>query len=176
MEQENPLVDAIVKEIPTHTNPDYQMHEILRWTIRNIKYERDSKVWKLNERWQTPEETAKLRTGDCEDGAILMYALARKKGIPTNRLMIFAGSVVGGGHAWLGYKPTSYPLNWAFMDWCYWADQRMYDTRNLYYINGKTIHGYKHSHGQVSGSYNNYLNMWFCFNEERGHHSLKIIR
>lgn len=37
----------------------------------NISYKTDRNAWKLSDYWQTPAETLKYRTGDCEDMACL---------------------------------------------------------------------------------------------------------
>lgn len=99
-------------------------------------------------------------THNCEDGAILLYILCRLKGIPANRLYILAGSVVGGGHCWLGYKPIHYPLNFVFLDWCYGKNgpsmNKVLD-RDFYHINGTDITGD-----------DSYIELWFAFNEDQG--------
>ena len=135
-------------------NEDAQMMEILRWVKNNIKYVPDSKQWKRIEYWQKPQETLNSMQGDCEDGAILMYCLARMYGIPENRLLLICSDTPIGGHCYLAYKPTNYPLNFTFMDWCYNVDLRTIQTRTKYSIVGKTINGDKY-----------YSNMWFAFNE-----------
>lgn len=68
---------------------------------REIKYTPDS-----TDNWQTPLQTLSLKTGDCEDYAILKYALLTKAGIPA-RLVIGEIRKLGMGnlngnlpHAW----------------------------------------------------------------------------
>lgn len=156
----------ICDEIPNNKNPDYIMTDILRWVNKNIKYKSDSVIWKMSDKWQTPEETLNLKTCDCEDGAILMYAMAIYKNIPVNRLLLFCGSVVGGGHCWLGYKSTEYPLNWCFMDWCYWYDSLTPNSRTKYYIDNQTIY---------DDPTNNYKNIWFGFNHIKSYLGIKNV-
>lgn len=106
----------------------------------------------------------------CEDGAILMYVLARLAGIPSNRLLLFAGSVNGGGHCWLGYRPVSDPLNFRFLDWCYWPDISLVESRKFYSIIGKQIYSFQ------TGAYkkdNNYYNIWWAFNEDATYFGFK---
>ena len=79
-------LQSVLDSIKTYEDPDKQMYEVYYWVRKNIKYVPDSTQWNMSEYWQTAEETESLRTGDCEDGAILMYVLARLKGIPANRL------------------------------------------------------------------------------------------
>lgn len=148
-------LELIAKTFDKSQEADYIMTDILRWVQKNITYVTDDKTYKVPEKWQTPSETLKLKTGDCEDGAILIYALAQMCGIPDSRLLIFAGSVLGGGHCWLGYRSDEYPLNWCFMDWCYWYDRNTPNNRTKYYIKDTTIYDDpKHQ----------YLTIWFAFN------------
>jgi len=157
-EKSNSKLEEIVSEIFT-THPTYGydkiIYKIFRWVKKNITYKKDQDIWDTIEYWQTPEETIEKRTGDCEDGAILTYALARTVGIPANRMLLLCGDVVGGGHCWLGYKPSTDPYNLVFYDWCYWANLSTTDERKRYWIVDKEI--------QPEGS--NYKNMWFAFNE-----------
>jgi len=158
----SPLVKEIVKKIGINNDSDIQIMNILKWTKKNIKYKTDSSVWKMVEYWQTADETLQKGTGDCEDGAILLYVISRLTGIHTNRLLLFAGDVNGGGHCWLGYKPNYYPLNFCFMDWCYWYSAKNISTRTKFFIKGK----------EISGDIN-YIKIWFAFNEEKSFTGLK---
>jgi hypothetical protein len=54
-------------------NYDYIVTDVLRKVIKNFKYITDDKKWKVKEKWQTPKESLTSGTGDCEDGAILIY-------------------------------------------------------------------------------------------------------
>lgn len=155
------LQNNIDIEIPTRDNYDLQVIECLKYVKNNIKYKGDINSWNTTEYWQTPQETLDRLTGDCEDGAILMYILCRLKGIPANRLLIFCGSVNGGGHCWLGYKPQEYPLNFVFLDWCYWYNNNSVELRNKFYIHNNII--YEYSYDSLKNS--NYYNIWFAFNE-----------
>ena len=163
---ENPtyLVKKVIQDIGINKDPDIQIMNILKWVHKNITYKSDSSVWKMAEYWQTAEETSIKGTGDCEDGAILIYVLARLSGIASQRLLIFAGDVVGGGHCWLGYRPTCYPLNFCFMDWCYWYSSKVIPSRDKFLINGKDIQGDE-----------NYIKMWFAFNEDKSITKWKLI-
>lgn len=145
---------------------DYLMTDILRWVQANIKYVPDDKVYKTPEKWQKAEETLKLKTGDCEDGAILIFTLARLCGVPSNRLLILCGSVLGGGHAWCAYRPSEYPLNWCFMDWCYWYDRNTPNNRTKYYINDTTIY---------DDPQKQYHSIWFAFNDSTSHKGIMNI-
>ena len=138
----------------------------LRWVHDNIKYVGDMTQWKTPEYWQSPVETIGLRTGDCEDGAILMYALCRLSGIPANRLMLLAGDVVGGGHCYLAYRPQINPIAFTFLDWCYWYDNRAINYRPSFFIYGT----------KITGGDERYLKMWFGFNEDRAYYRLNEVK
>lgn len=157
-------IDNIIQEIPTHSDYDKQVLSCLRWVRANITYKTDKSVWKVNEVWQTVEETLGLTTGDCEDGAILLYWLCRKKGVPSNRLMIFCGDVEGGGHCWLGYRSAKYPINFVFLDWCYWYNANDIPNRIFYLVDKQEIIGFVDD---------NYKELWFCFDENNGYRSIR---
>lgn len=60
----------------------------------------------LDDEWQTPAETLKKRSGDCEDFAILKYALMLAGGIAEHMLMLIVGHIKGtGDHAFLIADP-----------------------------------------------------------------------
>jgi len=144
----------IASKFKRYKTQDAKVRAILRWVKANIKYTTDHKTWKTGEKWQTAEETLQLRTGDCEDGAILIYILARLTGVGTHKLKLMAGDVDGGGHCWLAYKPQPHWM--VFLDWCYWYDDRGIASRNRFLINDTTIFG----------DDCRYYDMWFAFNEE----------
>lgn len=149
---------------------DETMHNILNWIRRNIKYTSDNKSWNMNEYWQTGKETFDSKKGDCEDGAILMYIIARQNDVPANRLLLMAGDVLDPndkkkikmvGHCWLAYKPDSYPINFTFLDWCYYYNANSIENRPKYYIDAKSISDIK------------YKSLWFAFSENKSHSELR---
>ena len=152
----------LAKNITTGVGDDETVLNVLQAVIHRINYVPDQNVWKMPEYWQTAEETLQLNTGDCEDGAILAYVLCRLKGIDADKLMLMCGDVVGGGHCWLAYRPYCYPLNWAFLDWCYWATEKPIVKRTLFYVEDKKIYGEL----PTGMAENNYQQLWFAFNEE----------
>lgn len=83
-----------------------------------IKYVSDSKSRSQTEYWQNPEDTVARKTGDCEDGAILMKSLTLIAGVPDWKVKIVAGHVKGGGHAYCTYITDD--DRQVIMDWCYW--------------------------------------------------------
>tara|TARA_Y100000758_G_scaffold41073_1_gene26702 strand:+ start:202 stop:1284 length:1083 start_codon:yes stop_codon:yes gene_type:complete len=92
----------------------------------------------VNEYWSYSYQTFIRGYGDCEDGAILMYDVLRKAGIPAWKLRINVGYVNNpdgspkitpagrdGGHAWLTYyvesqfwKGKNREDKWVVLDWC----------------------------------------------------------
>lgn len=159
------------KRITTkYKNHDSIAIECLKTVKGFVTYTGDTTMWKMLEHWNEYHQTIMLKRGDCEDGAILLFVLMLECGIPSNRMLIFAGNVVGGGHAWLGYMPTEYPSEWVFLDWCYWYTNGGVGKRPHYFIAGKKI-------GQVryfDKSRNNYTNMWFGFNNKQSFTDLQI--
>lgn len=157
---------SIASEIDTVKDSDEQVYRVLLYVRAHLTYTGDSNTWLMPEYWQTAEETITTWRGDCEDGAILTYILARLKGVPANRLLILCGDVKGGGHCWLAYKPTRWPLNYVFLDWCYWFDSNPLDERNKFYITetNKIIEYINESTTRAS----NYYTVWFGFNEDVG--------
>ena len=99
---------------------DDRILAILRFVCSHITYKRDINVWKTPEYWQNAITTYNKRTGDCEDGAILIFILARLSGIPSERIRLLVGSVTGGGHAMVEY--TGLDLQDYIIDWCYYPD------------------------------------------------------
>lgn len=72
------------------------------WVAANIEYKTDEEQWGIEEYWQTPEETLSLRTGDCEDFAILLCTLLRAYGISGEQIYVAVGIDDDGyGHAFL---------------------------------------------------------------------------
>lgn len=146
---------------------------VIQWLrdVKNlVKYTGDLKLWKMHEYWQTVDETLTSETGDCEDGAILLYVWLRQWGVPANRLLLMAGDVDGGGHCWLAYRPDNYPLNWVFLDWCYWVNIKPIEQRDFFYIYDKTIYCIG-ADGKDKNS--KYKKIWFAFNESSSYVSLK---
>ena len=94
----------------------------------------------VNEYWSYSYQTFIRGYGDCEDGAILMYDVSRKSGIPAWKLRVNVGYINNpdgssryypsgardGGHAWLTYYVESQfwkgkdkrEDKWVVLDWC----------------------------------------------------------
>lgn len=157
------VVENLTDNLPAN-DYDSIMVNVLRYVRSRVKYKTDSSVWKVKEYWQGARVTWSLRTGDCEDGAVLIYVLASLCGVPSNRMLVFAGDVKGGGHCWLGYKPTFDVTKFAFMDWCYWYDQSSVRGRELFYIlNNKVYQPGLRLEDDL------YHKVWWGFNEDEGY-------
>jgi hypothetical protein len=164
---ENPTQEVLdfVNSIPTKDSYDAQAIECLRAVKKAITYKGDDLIYKMPEYWANVKEILTAKQDDCDGGGTLLYVACRLKGIPANRLACFCGTVVGGGHFWVGYKPEEYPLNWAFLDWCYWYNPGGISARNKFTVGpDNKLHEYKADGTKVSS---NYTNMWFCFNENK---------
>jgi len=151
--------DSIIKKLIrtnniTGSNNDEKMLNIQKWVVNNIKYIGDNLSAGVVEYWQFPFETLRLRTGDCEDGALLIAALAVNSGIPAFRLRVVAGFVQPaptapqGGHAYVAYLRES-DNQWVAIDWCYLQDSNTPIALKPILKNNTA-----------------YKNMWFTFNNE----------
>jgi PKD repeat protein len=80
--------------------------ELRDWVAGNIKYSYDSQAHGTNDYWQLPRETISLKTGDCEDFAILLVSLLRANGYGSSDVYVMGGSSTSGGpgHAWVVVK------------------------------------------------------------------------
>lgn len=152
-----------VKTLGKNATDDDKAVACMKFVVFKITYISDQMTWGTDEKWQTAEETLNLKTGDCEDGAILIYILCRLNGISEDRLLLFAGDIAVGGHCWLGYRPDMYPLNFVFLDWCYNFDLNDIECKSKYYIQNNKI---------FSGD-TNYIKLWFAFNESNSYSSLR---
>ena len=125
-----------------------------------IKYVGDMDSRKQNEFWQYPEDTLSRRTGDCEDGAILMKSLTLCAGVPDWKVKIVAGNVKGGGHAYCTFIRDDDTQ--AIMDWCYWSNRlhpnarpKMEDEQNYYEIWFSFNHNHSYAETKVEYSKGN---------------------
>jgi predicted transglutaminase-like cysteine proteinase len=103
-----------------------------QWVANNITYTPDTTL----DDWNDARHTAILGTGDCEDGAILLYSLIRNSGIPHTRVRVYIGETNGNGHAWVMYQ-RDHDNQWIVLDWTdgstYWnAVSSVQDLTELY--------------------------------------------
>lgn len=71
------------------------------WVGNNIQYNHDEDVYGVPEYWQFGKETVSLKTGDCEDFAILLCSLLRAAGYSSNDVYVVIGKNDQGYHAWV---------------------------------------------------------------------------
>lgn len=161
----------IVKSIPKSVSQRYDTTVIwlLRWVQRNMTYVTDQVLWDTLDYWQTYEESLDTLTGDCEDGAVLLYVLCRAAGVPANRILVVCGDVSNGrggteGHAWVMYRPQKDPINPVFLDWCYWFSPNDVYKRHNYVLRTDNV---------IVSKDKNYVKMWWCFNEIQTYLRLK---
>lgn len=113
--------------IPKVTGEDFDdiARNALIWVMEHITYVPDNSndTYKTNEYWAYAYQTMHHRKGDCEDGAILLANIMLRSGIPYWRIRLNAGSVNGGGHAYVTYL-REFDNNWTVLDWCYWANYK----------------------------------------------------
>ena len=65
------------------------LQKIVNFVFIYIRYQPDFESWGVSEKWQLPETTWKLKTGDCEDFAILtMYLFYKYTGIKGEILIL----------------------------------------------------------------------------------------
>jgi len=74
---------------------------IQEWINSNISYAEDLTVHGTGEYFQYPSETITLKTGDCEDYAILFVTLLRAYGVPADSVYAVAGYGLHVGHVWV---------------------------------------------------------------------------
>jgi len=95
------VVKNLLKEISRSYAEEPMWMAIQNWVEDNIRYANDSQVYG-GDYWQLPRETIRIRSGDCEDCAVLMVSLYRAAGYDAERVFVITGtSEAGGGHAWV---------------------------------------------------------------------------
>ncbi len=132
-------------------NYDYLANECLKWVKNNVKYTSDK-----GEHWQWANETVALKTGDCEDGAILMANMMLKAGIPYWRVRLNAGDVKGGGHAYVTYLREK-DNKWYVLDWSYWYNESINFKKK--WVDAKK-----------------YFGIWFSWNKQYGFMKAELDR
>lgn len=104
-------VKRVLRLIKVRVNPDLE-------TIEQIeRYNRLARGWITyksegnKDHWQIPSVSKRLRTGDCEDFAIWVYAKMLENGMTNVRLVI--GDHINTRHAWLNwyYKGEIYIID-----------------------------------------------------------------
>jgi predicted transglutaminase-like cysteine proteinase len=121
-----------------------------QWVSTHVSYRHDKDVHGVDEYWQLPAETLKLKTGDCEDFAILLCTLLRAYGVPADQVYVAVGVSKQGqsAHAYLlekwytGIWKVVEPQAdaWAWLTMGDWLTEVSYETiwcfNDQYYIKG----------------------------------------
>jgi hypothetical protein len=74
-----------------HPEATVKFDKIREWGSTNIEYASDDTTYGIIDYWQLPTETLVLRTGDCEDYAILLVSLLRAHGVPDDQVYVAVG-------------------------------------------------------------------------------------
>lgn len=109
--------------VATGDTNDLKALGALNLTRQIMTYVSDDSAYGKNEYWAYAYQSLKRKRGDCEDGAILMANIMLKSGIPYWRVRLNAGSVKGGGHAYVTYCRET-DNEWVVCDWCYWPNSK----------------------------------------------------
>jgi predicted transglutaminase-like cysteine proteinase len=92
------LKDEVLKDAPLKVKDWIALRN---WVGDNIQYGHDEEVYGVPDYWQFGKETVSLRTGDCEDFAILLCSLLRAAGYSSNDVYVVIGKSAEGYHAWV---------------------------------------------------------------------------
>ncbi len=133
-----PLIELVESNKLNTGSYDERALKCLKWVRANIKYASDQSTFGAGEYWSFPPETLYTKKGDCDSGAILLANLMMAAKVPYWRIRLNAGSVKGGGHAYVTYCRES-DNKFVVMDWCYWynskqpADRKLHSEKKDYY-------------------------------------------
>ena len=161
------MLDSIIHENGWHdiANEERMVYMVFKWVLDNFEYKKDIYTYKTHEYWASVDETITKGEGDCEDLAVLMFAILRKLGIPRSRVKLWAGNTKYGGHACMIYKSEQYPYVWFFMDWCMEVIRR---------VPGKTRKAYMFKDKLSIVPYNSpYKDGWFVADDNNGARRLR---
>lgn len=105
---------AIVNQVRPHRR-GLQIPKINYMVNRLLAYREDSVLYKSGEFWASPVETLSRRAGDCEDYAILKYALLRDLGVKDNdmRIVVLRDTAARQYHAVLSVRHKG---QWLILD------------------------------------------------------------
>ncbi len=83
-----------------------QIPQVNSMVNRLLAYREDERIWNAVEYWASPAETLSRRAGDCEDYAILKYALLRDLGVDDRdmRIVVLRNTADGNHHAVLSVR------------------------------------------------------------------------
>jgi len=82
------------RSVTENMSPHDTASVVLAFVQTAISYGRDIAIYGQQEYWASPEETLRMRAGDCEDKAVLFRYLAERMGLDTV-LVVIEGSSPG---------------------------------------------------------------------------------
>lgn len=127
---------------------DATIINILKYVIKNIKYESDLSNYGRYEFWAEASMTLQLKKDDCDGMNGLIWVLGRLAGIPDMILYCCIGDVNGGGHFWLNYwSPQHDKL--VVIDSTYYPSIDQIKDRDSFVL-----------------SKTGYINIWYVFNSK----------
>lgn len=152
------LNDESLKNIVTGLNLSSQTDNqkaltCFKWISTNFPYKSDSTNYGAGEFWCMPYESLAKKSGDCEDGAILLANLLIIAGVPSWKVRINCGYVfepikkIQSGHAYLTFF-DDIKEKWVILDWCYYPNLKKIVDREEYKKESM------------------YQGVWFSFNNE----------
>lgn len=105
---------AILNQVKTKRR-GLQIPKVNYMVNRLLSYQEDSSLWKTGEYWASPVETLRHRAGDCEDYAILKYALLRDLGVEDEdmRIVVLRDTAARQYHAVLSVRHKG---KWLILD------------------------------------------------------------
>jgi hypothetical protein len=155
------------------------MFNIFQWVRKNKIWRSDWDNWNKLEYWEDFNTAFKNKYMDCESGSLLMYCLARLCDVSHHNLYLFCSDATDKtgtfGHAYLAYRPVTYPLNFVFLDWCHDYSPLSIAKRRKYTVVDKKIVPYDLTNlGYVAVNSQAYSNLWFAFNEKQSVRNIKL--
>ena len=93
--------DKIVAGVRSRPSIDGKLQAVQYYVNRSAVWGNDIDVWKAEDYWATPNETLRIKSGDCEDFAILKMMLLSAAGISLDNMYLTVGydTVLKQGHA-----------------------------------------------------------------------------
>jgi hypothetical protein len=140
------------------------MARILRLYPQPSSYRFDSEKHKKPDYWQSPFETLRDGTGDCDDWGILLYATLRRAGVPSWRLKCVVTDVVQNGN------PAGAHFNLIYLSK---KDYEWYTLEGTWY---PSVALSRYGKLPRKSSTDLYARIWFTFNEEKvwAQHDFKV--
>ena len=135
---EDEMVKNVVKGLKMSTQTDNQKAlTCLKFIIQNFPYKSDSTNYGNGEFWSMPYESINKKSGDCEDGSILLANMLILAGVPAWKIRINCGWVFEPvskqqvGHAYTTFFDDD-KEKWVILDWCYYPNLKRIIDREEY--------------------------------------------